>query len=565
MKSEESSSDGEVSIISFYRLRFELSTTSSDTAVTLENISKVLTARQVGTLNNPDHAGVTMRGLWVRSTGESVGVIGDYAITPEAISEPFQCLLEKRADGESTVRVYNIPERGDLELLKEISHGGSDSLLFSVDLSQLEDTSPFQMDLPCFEGEKILGTRYYPWYTMESWDSAWLYERDKPATPYSSSDPVAIERHVHQAQNAGIDVFLCYWKNPGGYNDRNFALLLDIAQNNNFYVAIQLQAVEFDQATWEAIPRDETVLLSELEYIHGNYGGYPAYLKVDGKPVVFVYSATSVPLSTWENIFSQLEVQGYHGFYLADYGGGQNPKLQLLEVFDGFYLYNVLGIIHSSNDVSDLVDAYGTTGRGVRYYPLLMDSPTLKIWMPTVEPGYNDSAIEGRTSPTLDRKDGDFYRDTFNAALDSDPDWIGITTWNEWWEQSHIEPSQWYNDQYLRITQRFAKEWKENIKVTITKPETGHFYIANKKVLSTEITIIIGKITVAVNAYSSKEIDKVEFYIDNVLKNTDYNESYQWLWNEFAIGEHEIKVIAYDKKGNKAEDKINVMIFNFGG
>ncbi|MCD6411971.1 MAG: hypothetical protein J7L20_06080, partial [Thermoplasmata archaeon] len=51
-------------------------------------------------------------------------------------------------------------------------------------------------------------------------------------------------------------------------------------------------------------------------------------------------------------------------------------------------------------------------------------------------------------------------------------------------------------------------------------------------------------------------------YIDDVLRFTDHNEPYSWLWSEFAIGWHEIKVIAYDNKGNKAEDRINVIALN---
>jgi len=56
--------------------------------------------------------------------------------------------------------------------------------------------------------------------------------------------------------------------------------------------------------------------------------------------------------------------------------------------------------------------------------------------------------------------DGEFYRSTFEAALESDPDWIFITSWNEWWEHTYIEPSELYGDQYLRMTREFARQWK---------------------------------------------------------------------------------------------------------
>ncbi len=78
-------------------------------------------------------------------------------------------------------------------------------------------------------------------------------------------------------------------------------------------------------------------------------------------------------------------------------------------------------------------------------------------------------------------------------------------------------------------------------------------------------TIIVGKITIEADAMDNQSgMNKVEFYVDDVLKNTDNYPPYQWLWNEFAFGNHELKVIAYDNGGNTAKDKIEVKIFNFG-
>jgi hypothetical protein len=58
------------------------------------------------------------------------------------------------------------------------------------------------------------------------------------------------------------------------------------------------------------------------------------------------------------------------------------------------------------------------------------------------------------------RDGGTFYRYTFEAALQSDPDWIFITSWNEWWENTHIEPSQAFGNLYLEITQEYSDLWK---------------------------------------------------------------------------------------------------------
>jgi hypothetical protein len=48
------------------------------------------------------------------------------------------------------------------------------------------------------------------------------------------------------------------------------------------------------------------------------------------------------------------------------------------------------------------------------------------------------------------------------VAIQSDPDWIIIMTWNEYWEHTYIEPSELYGDMYLRLTGELVGEWKQN-------------------------------------------------------------------------------------------------------
>ncbi|RLF44335.1 MAG: hypothetical protein DRN29_08615, partial [Thermoplasmata archaeon] len=72
-------------------------------------------------------------------------------------------------------------------------------------------------------------------------------------------------------------------------------------------------------------------------------------------------------------------------------------------------------------------------------------------------------------------------------------------------------------------------------------------------------TIVIGKITIEANAINAS---KVEFYVNDELKFIDEDKPYQWLWNERAFGEYEIKVIAHDKYSDEATDEINVWVMN---
>ena len=105
----------------------------------------------------------------------------------------------------------------------------------------------------------------------------------------------------------------------------------------------------------------------------------------------------------------------------------------------------------------------------------------------------------------------------------------------------------------------FLKEGDEPI-IYIEKPEDRYLYIFDKEILPTISgnTIILGKITIKADAFDENGIEKVEFYINDVLKSNDDVEPYLWLWNEYAVGNHEIKVVAYDNASNIASDDITI-------
>jgi len=100
--------------------------------------------------------------------------------------------------------------------------------------------------------------------------------------------------------------------------------------------------------------------------------------------------------------------------------------------------------------------------------------------------------------------------------------------------------------------------------VSIERPG-NYLYIFDEEIAPFKTPLIIGKITVTADAYDEEGIEKVEFYIDGILKYNDTEQPYEWIWNGFAIGKHEIKAVAYDNKGNRAQDEIDVIIFGLGG
>jgi len=97
--------------------------------------------------------------------------------------------------------------------------------------------------------------------------------------------------------------------------------------------------------------------------------------------------------------------------------------------------------------------------------------------------------------------------------------------------------------------------------VEITKPK-DFLYFMNFEIFPLSQPIIIGKIDINVNASDDDSgIDRVEFYINGLLKTTDETEPYSWTWSELAFFTNVIEVKAYDKAGNAASIEKGVLKF----
>ena len=106
---------------------------------------------------------------------------------------------------------------------------------------------------------------------------------------------------------------------------------------------------------------------------------------------------------------------------------------------------------------------------------------------------------------------------------------------------------------------------KKNSSINFATQQDNFLYRNNRKILEHEDeTIIIGWINVKVNVDDAESgINKVEFYVDDELKETISTYPYNWMWDEHILLGHTLKTIVYDNAGNTATDEINVWIFNF--
>ncbi len=436
------------------RLRFKLITTAQAARITFSNVSNFLSAREVATEGGLKKQRVSMNQLVAGSlvSGTSVSVTADYASKPQVADSPLSCTFDQLGAGTSTLRVYAVSDSGP-RLLQSVTKTTPEPASVSLDLSNLSDDDLTSCNVPRIAEQRMLWAFYYPWYNAP-WDSSILLDRPSIGY-YNSSSSSVVSYHVNKALWAGIDGFISSWWGPGDQTDSNLRMLLDIASTKGFKAMINFETLENDK------PRSASTIVNWLSYALSTHGSHPAYMRVDGKPVIVLWASDTIPAATWQGIFAKVRVRGFDAVYIA-MTAGDWPATDSLETADGWHYYNILFVIQAADEVpSILAPSYARVRRTVHNYPLLTPAATPRIWAATAQPGYDDHLIPGRANPVLDRDNGALYRATLDAAINSNPDWIFLTSWNEWWEHTHIEPSVNHGNTYLQITREYAQEWKQ--------------------------------------------------------------------------------------------------------
>ncbi len=290
-------------------------------------------------------------------------------------------------------------------------------------------------------GDPLLLAFYYTWFDENTWSADKV--PDFPAETYVSRDRGAMGRHIEQAQRAGIDALMVAWYGPGGganQTEPNLAAMLDEANARGFKVGILFETNSpFFSGTGDVV--------EGLRHALNVHAAQPAYLRVDGKPVIFFWRTQQYSVDTWRSIRDQVD-PGRNAIWIAD-----GVDTSYLSVFDGHHLYS-----NTWNPPSDLNTTNQKFARLVNQ--ARQNFGVYKYWVATVMPGYNDTRTGRGNAFARDREGGAYYTRSWQAAIASVPDWIIITSFNEWPEGSYIEPSTAYGDLYLNLTGQWSQQFK---------------------------------------------------------------------------------------------------------
>jgi hypothetical protein len=268
---------------------------------------------------------------------------------------------------------------------------------------------------------------YYMWFNANSWTHT---KTDWPALGnYDSTDPNIIRQQVAWAKEAGISAFLVSWKSSPSLN-LALSELVDEATRQGLKLVVVYEGLDVNRN-----PISVQTVESDLVWFENNYGSNPVF-DFYGKPAV-VWSGT------WR--FSDADISAVRTLVDA-------PNRMLLlgseksatdyqpraSLFDGDAYYwssaDPLSTPGYNTRLKQLGDAVHAGGG---------------IWLAPAATGF-DARLNGGTS-VVDRRDGATLEAAYADALATQPDGVAIISWNEYTENSYVEPSVNFGFKYLQV------------------------------------------------------------------------------------------------------------------
>lgn len=320
--------------------------------------------------------------------------------------------------------------------------------------------------LPAAEPDRdLVLAYYYPWYLKGDW-SRHGYFGEPTLGNYGTDDPQVAAQHIRWAKEAGLDGFVVSWGGPQDMTDKHFRAGYLKADNSADlkYAFIYESLGRLDGADGETNERVDFSqrrvvrrFQEDLAYLNKQFCGDDRYLKIDGRPVIVLYVTR-----TFRNLNAELLAQiqaaaGQKFYFIADepFLLGEQKSPQTAEnglrdgqpLFDAYTAYNMFE--------SDLVKE----GEPASDYMRREALPVFKSWSaetvfcPTLMPKYHDF----RGKRTLTGTPDDYK--TMIAMMQKLPKkavghGIGsiylITSWNEWWEGTTIEPDTTDGEAFLK-------------------------------------------------------------------------------------------------------------------
>jgi hypothetical protein len=271
---------------------------------------------------------------------------------------------------------------------------------------------------------------------------------DVPAAPlglYNQDDPATTRTHVEQAANAGLDGFVVSWSGSGAPNQtpdsRDFShrleLLVSAVNSYNAHAprhfGLMLGYQSLDNAR---DPRPAGKIRNDLDYFTQRYATNPAFQvpKYGSKPIVMILDSRRIPTRELHDLLKPYQPTVT---LIGDEHGVAEWQRGVADLFDGDGWYWSAENPYTNSRASTTLSKLSS---------LLHDQH--KVWFSPISPGYNKANF-GTGGTCVPRNGSGTLQKIFETNVKSNPDGWMLISWNEFFENTYVEPSALYGNTYL--------------------------------------------------------------------------------------------------------------------
>jgi len=240
---------------------------------------------------------------------------------------------------------------------------------------------------------------------------------------YSSTDPTQIHKQVTDMISRGIQGVVIDWYGPNNSIDQATALVMTEAEKHpgfTFAIMVDQGAIEYDSCSG---CNAQQALISDLQYIEQHYFTSPAYMTVNGQPVVTNFDIDQVYTVDW------------------------NAANAALSTKPLFLFQNNSGFTHVLSGGSYSWVMPTTTDYGMSYLTSFYDTGipmTTEQTVGATYKGFNDSLASWGSNRVMGQQCGQTWLQTFskiNSLYSSGKQLtdLQLVTWNDYEEGTEIE------------------------------------------------------------------------------------------------------------------------------
>jgi hypothetical protein len=354
---------------------------------------------------------------------------------------------------------------------------------------------------------------YYPWYYQGDWS-----RHDIQNTPflgfYGTDDPSIAEQHIEWAvHRAKISSWVVSWWGDDSLTKSHFDR--GMLQANNIdqilfcmlYESKVLEGASFVDGTAQAM------LLTHFQSMQKDYFTHPSYLRLNGRPVVVLYiTRTIFGLGFGPEVLDEIRTAlGEDIFFIADEpffgnghddprtaGNGIRPNTDR-PLFDAYTTYNMyqgervqLGETASDFMLREAMPIFERWSNETLFFPnvlpmyhdfrgnqplignaedflrqlqavVCLPRPTWYTATTTATTTITATTATSATTTTTASTTSSSISSHESSLYESYPDLVFVTSWNEWWEGSQIEPDDSvYGFEFIDALAKFKKSVDTN-------------------------------------------------------------------------------------------------------